>query len=325
MRSRKNQYTITCNLVHDRAAAVVQQHVGLQDSGYKCRASVLLNVLFFAVSRITSVFAACRNLADAPTQQAVFNALVATLPEYDELQKRLNAALVDGLPKALRRRPQTLAIDLTLIPYHGQPQRDPREIYRSQPKDGTSHFHAYATCYVVRKGHRFSVALTPVQKGEPMEDVVQRLLRAARAGGVKCRLLLLDRGFYSVAMIRYLQAARCPFLMPVIRRGRKPTEGKPPTGTRAFAKWKKSDQLSSDEPGPDSDLHQEPPVAPVLLRTGNDPSQCVGMVSSNDTFGTTRSTASPALGAVAVPGSTPRPSTGRRSRSGNYPNTCTAT
>ena len=240
MRSRKNQYTITCDVVHDRVAAVVQQHVGLQDSGYKCRASVLLNILFFAVSRITSVFAACRNLADVPTQQAVFNALVATLPEYDELQKRLNAALVDGLPKALRRRSQTLAIDLTLIPYHGQPQRDPGEIYRSQPKDGTSHFHAYATCYVVRKGHRFTVALTPVQKGEPMEDVVQRLLQAARAEGVKCRLLLLDRGFYSVAMIRYLQAARCPFLMPVIRRGRKPTEGKPPTGTRAFAKWKKS-------------------------------------------------------------------------------------
>jgi hypothetical protein len=37
-----------------------------------------------------------------------------------------------------------LAIDLTLIPYHGQPQADPKEIYRSKAKDGTSHFHAYA-------------------------------------------------------------------------------------------------------------------------------------------------------------------------------------
>jgi hypothetical protein len=63
----------------------------------------LLHVLFFAVSRINSIFAPCRNLADAPTQQAVFNALVVTLPEYHDLEKRLNAALVDGLPKALRR------------------------------------------------------------------------------------------------------------------------------------------------------------------------------------------------------------------------------
>ncbi len=240
MRSRKNQYTISCREVHDRAAAVVQQHVGLKDCGYKCRASVLLSILFFAASRIGSIFAACRNVADAPTQQAVFNALVATLPEYHELEKRVNAALADGLPKALRTRPQTLAIDLTLIPYHGQPQKDPKEIYRSQPKSGTSHFHAYASCYVVRKGHRFTIALTPVQKGEPMEEIVRRLLRVARAEGVKCRLLLLDRGFYSVAVVRYLQAARCPFLMPTIQRGRKPAAGKAPTGTRAFATWKKS-------------------------------------------------------------------------------------
>jgi len=233
-------YTINCREVHDRVGAVVQQHVRLEDYGYKCRASVLLHIVFFAVSRISSIFAACRNLADAPTQQAVFNALVATLPEYHELEKRLNAALVDGLPKTLRRRPQTLAIDLTLIPYHGQPYRDAQEIYRGQPKSGTSHFHAYATCYVVRKGHRFTVALAPVCRGERMEEVLSRLLRMARAQGVGCRLLLLDRGFYSVAVIRYLQSARVPFLMPVVHHGRKPEQGTPPTGTRAFAAWKKS-------------------------------------------------------------------------------------
>lgn len=240
MRSRKKQYTVNCREVHDRVGAVVERHVQLEDYGYKCRASVLMNILFFAVSRISSVFAACRNLADAPTQQTVFNALVATLPEYRELEKRLNAALVDGLPKALRRRAQTMAIDLTLIPYHGEPYQHPWEIYRSQPKSGTSHFHAYATCYVVRKGHRFTIALTPVRRGERMEEVVRRLLAQARGEGVKCRLLLLDRGFYSVAVIRYLQAARVPFLMPVVRRGRNPKNGKPATGTRAFAQWKKS-------------------------------------------------------------------------------------
>lgn len=77
-----------------------------------------------------------------------------------------------------------MAIDLTLIPFHGQPQRDPKEIYRSQPKSGTSHFHAYATCYVVRKRHRFTLALTPARRGEAMQDVVKRLLRQARAEGV---------------------------------------------------------------------------------------------------------------------------------------------
>jgi hypothetical protein len=58
---------------------VAEQHVRLENYGDRCRVSVLMNILFFAVSRISSIFAACRNLADAPTQQTVFNALVVTL------------------------------------------------------------------------------------------------------------------------------------------------------------------------------------------------------------------------------------------------------
>jgi hypothetical protein len=269
MRSRKNQCTVNCREVHDRVGAVVQQHVQLEDYGYRCRALVLLNILFFAVSRISSIFAACRNLADTPTQQTVFNALVATLPEYHELEKRLNAALVDGVPKALRRHAQTLAIDLTLIPYHGQPYRDPKEIYRSQPKDGTSHFHAYATCYVVRKGHRFTIALTPVCRGERMEEVVRRLLRQARVQGVKCRLLLLDRGFYSVAVIRYLQAAHVPFLMPAIHRGRKPENGKPATGTRAFAQWKTSGWSTHTLKTPKATKYGKTATVEICVSCGN--------------------------------------------------------
>ena len=66
----------------------------------------------------------------------------------------------------------------------------------------------------------FTVALTAVKGGEPLEDVLKCLLRQASAVGVRGRLPLLDRGFYSVGVIRYLQAARHPFLMPVICRGR---------------------------------------------------------------------------------------------------------
>ena len=138
------------------------------------------------------------------------------------MQRQLNAALAGHLPEALRRHLQRLAIDLTLIPYHGRPFRDLHEVYRSQARSGTSHFHAYATAYVVRHGHRYTVALTGVSKGEPLKDVVRRLLRQAAGVGVRPRLVLLDRGFYSVAVVRYLQAARVPFLMPVVCHGRSP-------------------------------------------------------------------------------------------------------
>jgi hypothetical protein len=57
---------------------------------------------------------------------------------------------------------------------------------------------------------------------------------------VRPNLLLLDRGFYSVPVIRYLQAARYPFILPAILRGRKATHPKGPSGTRVFALWKRS-------------------------------------------------------------------------------------
>jgi Transposase DDE domain len=183
---------------------------------------------------------ACQRLRDAPSDETARKALLATLPDYAELQRQLNDALAGHLPKTLRKHLQRLAIDLTLIPYHGQPFHDLDEIYRGQAKDGTSHFHASATAYVVRKGQRYTVALTGVKKGEPLKDVVQRLLRQAASVGIRTRLLLLDRGFYSVAVIRYLQQARYPFLMPVVCHGLSPQRPGGPTGSYVFRTWKTS-------------------------------------------------------------------------------------
>jgi putative transposase len=218
----------------------LQTHLQLHDHGPKCRAGLLLTLVFYAAARITSLSDTCHRLLGAPSDEAVRLALLATLPDFHELQRRLNRALAGDLPKALCRRRQVLAIDLTLIPYHGTHRDDPREVYRGKAKSGTSHFHAYASAYVVRKGYRFTVALTAVAQGEPMEAVLKRLLQQATRVGVRPRYLLLDRGFYSVGVIRYLQAARYPFLMPVVCRGRKLTDPRGPSGTKVFLAWKKS-------------------------------------------------------------------------------------
>src|SRR4051795_1390980 len=238
MRPKKS--TLTARQVHRCAASILQEHLKLPDHGPKCRAGPLLALLFYAAARITSLSDACKCLRDAPSDEAARLALIATLPDFAELQRRLNAAWAGDLPRPLRRRPQRLAADLVLIPYHGRPLADPGEIYRSAAKSGTSHFHAYATLYVIHRGCRFTVALTAVAGGEPLEDVLKRLLRQAAAVGVRCRLLLLDRGFYSVGVIRYLQAARHPFLMPVICRGRQLDDPRGPSGTNVFLTWQSS-------------------------------------------------------------------------------------
>jgi hypothetical protein len=133
--------SVSVGSVQDRVAGLLQDQVGITDVGHKCGATVLISVWMFAASRVGSIFDACRRLRRAPSDQAVRQALGAMLSGPAEWQRRLNAALTRRLPKSLFRKPRPLAIDLTEIPYHGKPWQDPRELCRSKPNSGTTHFH----------------------------------------------------------------------------------------------------------------------------------------------------------------------------------------
>jgi len=235
MRSHRN-YIVTKDEVYSCANEWLASALRLEYAGTKCTGSILIQVLLIAAARVVSVFAACRDLADAPSDQTIRNAMAASLPELPELERRLNRALATELPKALKRKARMVAIDLTLIPYHGQPANDEKEIYRGEAKSGTTHFHAYATAVVVHKGHRYTLGLTRVEYGEAMKDVVMRLVRIVRRRNVKIKLLLLDKGFFSVEVISYLRRAGYGFIIPAVARGRRPKPPKPLTGLRALKK-----------------------------------------------------------------------------------------
>ena len=238
MRSR-SEYIITKPEVHAYAEDWLGTALRLEYQGYKCTTPMLLQILLLAAARVVSLFAACRDLADAPSDQTIRNALAATLPEIAELERRLNRALATRVPRALRRKSRMVAIDLTLIPYHGQPASDKKEVFRGEPKAGTTHFHAYATAVVLHKGYRYTLALTHVEYGDSMKEVLQRLLAIVRRRGVKIRFLLLDKGFFSVEVINYLRRAGRGFIIPAVVRGRKPKDPKtPPHGLRALLKKK---------------------------------------------------------------------------------------
>ena len=251
MRSQRD-YIVTKAEVHGYAQQWLGTALRLEYQGTKCTGNTLLQILLIAASRVVSIYAACRDLADAPCDQTIRNALGASLPPLAELQRRLNRALATDLPKALLRKAWPIAIDLTLIPYHGRPQADEREIYRSAPKSGTTHFHAYATAVVVHRGHRYTLALSYVQRGEALKAIVQRLLAVVRQRRMKIKFLLLDKAFFSVEVISYLKRAGHGFVIPVVPRGRKPRRGKPARGLRALLRQKHgyyAHTLTSDRGG----------------------------------------------------------------------------
>ncbi len=229
MRSQRD-YIVTKEEVHGYANHWLATALRLEYEGRRCTGGTLIQILRIAAARVVSIYAACRDRADAPCDQTIRNALGESLPEMAELERRWNRALATDLPKALRRKARMIAIDLTRIPYHGQPHEEEKEIYRSSPKSGTMHFHAYASAVVVHKGHRYTLALTHVEQGEAMKDVVQRLIATVRGRGVKIKFLLLDKGFFSVDVISYLKRAGHGFIIPPCRAAANPNAARGPRG-----------------------------------------------------------------------------------------------
>jgi len=203
----------------------------LKDHGWLCTAAVVLGIVLRAAARSISVSAACRDLAKAPSDQAVMTALEEGLPKtLAVLERRLHEALTDPLPRRMRRRAWQLAIDWHLQPYYGKPKKSRNEIYYGQPKQGTSDFHAYASACVVEYGRRYTLALTWVRRHESIVVVLRRLLARIREIGLKIKRVLLDRAFFNVPVVEFLQQEKLPFLMPVMIRGRRPKKRRKLTG-----------------------------------------------------------------------------------------------
>ena len=230
MRSRMN-----CIISSSEVYSWIQKwllHVRLlKDHGWKCTAPVVLGIVLRAAARRISVSAACDDLSKAPSDQAVMTALEDGLPKtLAVLERRLNEALTNQLPRRMRRRRWQVAIDWHLSPYYGQPMKSRNEIVRSKPKQGTASFHAYASACIVQYGRRYTLALTWVRRHESMVVVLRRLIARIRKIGLKIKCILADRAFFNAAVIEYFQQENLPFLMPVMFRGRRPKKGKKPTG-----------------------------------------------------------------------------------------------
>jgi DDE family transposase len=230
MRSR-TCCSIRSGEVHAWALSWLLQAKLVKDHGWKCTATIVLNILLRAAARSISISAACRDLAGAPSDQAMLTALDDGLPQtLPVLERRLNEALTGQLPRRWTRRRWHVAIDWHLTPYYGQPFRSRNELYYGQPRQGTKQFHAYASACLVDRGERYTVALTWVRRHESTVTALRRLLARMRQLGLKIRHVLVDRAFFNVPVVEFLQHEGLPFLMPVMFRGRRSKKRRPATG-----------------------------------------------------------------------------------------------
>src|SRR4029450_5534067 len=195
----------------------------------------LLRVLVFAAASQLLVHQACPQLERAPAAPTVLGTLAQQFSDLDALEGHANDLLARLLPKGLGKRGRCVAIDLIPLPYHGPMEAaHQNEVCRSKAKCGTTHFFTYAPAYAVIRGRRYTLASCRVRAKQTMAHVVRTLLARLVPLGSRIKLLLLDRGFYRVRVMRELITGELPFIMPAVKRGKKPTA--PGGHTRTYAR-----------------------------------------------------------------------------------------
>jgi len=214
--------TLTSDEVLNFALTTMLKGVTLHINGRKCTAENVCEIILKAAAGQTSVNDVCDDLAGAPNGNTVLGQLHGALPQdlsqLWRLEAQLNRTLVLNVPGRMLKVRCDAAIDLVLVPYHGEPAKDPEEVKRSVAREGTTHFHCYATVYMIYKDQRITLAMTFVRKSDTMLKLVRRLFKRLDAMGICIRKVYLDKGFYSIGVIRFLKERDLPFIIPAISR-----------------------------------------------------------------------------------------------------------
>jgi len=214
--------TIRSEQVLNAFIQVVRKNMPLDLKKTRITADDIIYALAYANVHCLSIETACQELQGAPSGNRLREVLVEALPDRAGTQRWLNNIFHQQLhPSLLKgKRGYNTAIDLTLIPYHGQPYENEKEIVRGAPKSGTTHFHGYATVSIVRDNRRYVVALRFIEYGEEMADVVRWLLKRLKALKIRIRRVFLDKGFCSKPVFKVLRQHNLSYVIPIPVRGR---------------------------------------------------------------------------------------------------------
>lgn len=214
--------TIRSEQVLNAFRQVVRRNLPLELKNTRITAEDIIDALGYANVHRLSIESACQELQGAPSGNRLREVLAESLPDRTGMQSALNRMFRQQLhPSVWKcRRDFNIAIDLTLIPYHGQPYEDQKEIVRGMPKSGTTHFHGYATVSIVRDDRRYVVALRFIEYGQEMAEIVRWLIKRLKSFKFRIRRVFLDKGFCSKPVFKVLSQHKLSFVTPIPVRGK---------------------------------------------------------------------------------------------------------
>ena len=210
---------------------VVKDTLGLKSSpNAKYNKKTIIHHLLNAAASQTSINNVSNICVDAPCEGTIRYRLRNL--DLDEVQKKLNENLKVHASETVFRKQSVFAIDFVNIPYYGT-EESSGDTIKTKPKQGTSRFYAYASIYLILRNKRYTLAVKYIRKGETLKDTIDFLIKEIETNGFKIKALYLDKEFFTVKVINYLQNRKTPFIITCVKRG-------PSGGIRNLLKGRKS-------------------------------------------------------------------------------------
>lgn len=229
LQSKLDKQGICASEVREAALGVVNETVNIpRAKKAKYSKENILEPCLYAAATKSSIEYACENLKEAPDS----NTVRLNIKQLDlfELEAELNEALVCMLPKEFFNAAMEVAVDLKEVAYYGDLDKLTEEqldfIWTSKAKAGTNRFFMYASIYAIKNGKRFTFAVCLARSSKGELGALKILLARFFYLGGKIKCLYLDRGFFNVEVINYLQYdANIPFCMAAIKTGKEDGNG----------------------------------------------------------------------------------------------------
>lgn len=195
--------------VRDKAVARLRAHLPLSVSGYECTTDMVLDVLIKAAVTRKTVEAICSDLkevADSNTIRAYLNEQIQA-DDLAELERRVNAALVEGIPSRVWSKAHEVAFDFHDEPFYGHSPTLLAHACRGEAREGTTRFYRVVTAYVMVKHVRVTLAVLFIRPEDEVTEILASLMRRVRILGIQVTRLLLDKGFCSIPVFRQIEAS----------------------------------------------------------------------------------------------------------------------
>jgi putative transposase len=214
-----NQTTLHCTI------KTLEQAFDLSAHGYLCKTRDLYQILVTAAARQSSIEATCNDLPGAPDSNTIRGYLQAQLAptKIGELERDCNNALAHRWPHWLWSQRLEVAVDLHDVCYYGDSEPDDalNWVHKAEKRNGTHHFYRCATLFIIRNATRLTLAVKFVHPNDEVVDILKKLLAYVRSRGLHIACLYADKGFCSIAVLRYLRSQTdLSAIIAVPRRGK---------------------------------------------------------------------------------------------------------